>query len=82
MIYGQYPYYLFNQNLFSTYNGQLTEQPNKYLEQQKKIADLVKATSDFIKAAKDIEPEFEQQAAQAFFTEVMRQMEIDRSAQR
>lgn len=82
MIYEQYPYYLFNQNLFSSYNMQQIREQNQYWEQQKNIADLVKATSDFIKAAKAIKPEFEQQAADAFFTEIMRQMEMDRSAQR
>lgn len=64
-MYNQYPYNLFNPNYINNYNNQQIEAQRKYWEQQGKIRDLVKALHDFLDAAKDISPEYQQQAFEA-----------------
>ena len=49
----------------------------KHWEQQKKIGDMVKAISDYFKAARDIEPEYQQEAMNACLAEIAVQAAID-----
>lgn len=70
MMYNQYPYNLFNPTYITNYNLQQLEEQRKYWEQQKKIEDLVKALHDFLDAAKDIAPEYQQQAFNACCAEI------------
>ena len=64
-------------NYINNYNCQQMEEQRKYWEQQGKIRDLVKALHDFISAAKDITPEYQQQAFDACCAEIAWQAAID-----
>ena len=56
---------------------QQAEAQRKHWEQQKKIGDMVKAISDYFKAARDIEPEYQQDAINACLAEIAVQAAID-----
>ena len=82
MIYNQYPYNIYNPAYVNpTYLQQLESQiqqaVNKQWEQQKKIGDMVKAISDYCSAAREIAPEYQQEAMKACFAEIARQAAID-----
>ena len=84
MIYNQYPYSIYNPTYVnSAYLQQLeaqrqqAEARRKHWEQQKKIADMVKAISDYFEAARDIEPEYQQEAMNACLAEIAVQVAID-----
>ncbi len=77
MIYNQYPYNLFNPAYITNYNLQQLEEERKYWEQQRKIRDMVKAIHDYFDAAKDIEPEYRQQAISACCAEVAAQIAME-----
>ena len=84
MIYNQYPYSIYNPTYVNpTYLQQLEAQrqqieaERKHWEQQKKIRDMVKAISDYCDAARDIEPEYQQEAMTACLIEIARQAAID-----
>ncbi len=84
MIYNQYPYSIYNPTYVnSAYLQQLeiqrqqVEAERKYWQQQEKIKDMVKAISDYCKAAREIEPEFQQQAINACLVEIGIQAAID-----
>ena len=55
---------------------QQAEAQRKHWEQQKKIGDMVKAISDYFKAARDIEPEYQQEAMNACLAEIAVQAAI------
>lgn len=81
MSYEKYPYNIFNPNYMNPdYLQQL--QMKRHYEQQKKIGDMVKAISDYCKAARDIEPEYQQEALAACLAEAMRQASIDQQRNR
>lgn len=75
MIDNQYPYnhpaYIANDSL-----GQAEEQ-RKYWEQQKKIGDMVRAVRDYFNAARDIAPEYRQQAG-VCCAEIVAQIALER----
>ena len=84
MIYNQYPYNIYNPNYVNpAYLRQLEmqrqqiEAQRKHWEQQKKIGDMVKAISDYFKAAREIEPEYQQEAMNACLAEIAVQAAID-----
>ncbi len=82
MIYNQYPYNIYNPTYVnSTYLQQLQLQcqqaEQKHWEQQKKIRDMVKAISDYCSAAREIEPEYRQEAMNACLAEIAMQAAID-----
>ena len=84
MIYNQYPYSIYNPTYVNpAYLQQLeaqrqqAEARRKHWEQQKKIADMVKAISDYFEAARDIEPEYQQEAMNACLAEIAVQATID-----
>ena len=84
MIYNQYPYSIYNPTYVNpVYLQRLESQrqqigaERKYWEQQKKIRDMVKAISDYCGAARDIEPEYQQEAIAACLIEISRQAAID-----
>ena len=84
MIYNQYPYSIYNPTYVNQdYLQQLEvqrqqiEAQRKHLEQKKKIGDMVKAISDYFKAARDIEPEYQQEAINACLAEIAVQAAID-----
>ena len=91
MNYNQYPYSIYNPTFVNQdYLQQLEvqrqqieaqrqqiEAERKYWEQQKKIGDMVKAISDYCSAARDIEPEYQQEAIAACLVEIARQASID-----
>ena len=84
MIYNQYPYSIYNPTYVNpAYFQQLethrqqAEAQRKHWEQQKKIGDMVKAISDYCKAARDIEPEYQQEAINACIAEIAVQAAID-----
>ena len=84
MIYNQYPYSIYNPNYVNpAYLQQLEAQrkqidaQSKHWEQQKKIHDMVKAISDYCGAAREIEPEYQQEAITACLVEIARQAAID-----
>jgi len=84
MIYNQYPYSIYNPTYVNpVYLQQLEAQrqqieaQRKHLEQQKKISDMVKAISDYCNAAREIEPEYQQEAITACLIEISRQAAID-----
>lgn len=82
MIYNQYPYSIYNPTYVNpTYLQQLETQcqqaVHKQWEQQKKIGDMVKAISDYCSAAREIEPEYREEAMNACFAEIARQLVID-----
>lgn len=85
MIYNQYPYSIYNPNYVNPdYLQQLevqrqqAEAQRKHWEQQKKIGDMVKAIADYFKAAREIEPEYQQEALNACLAEIAVQAAIDR----
>ncbi len=83
MIYNQYPYNIYNPNyLEKSYLQMLRtnmqkEAQNKHFEQQMKIKDMVKAISDYCEAAREIEPQYWQEATVACVAELCRQISID-----
>lgn len=84
MIYNQYPYNIYNPTYVNpTYLQQLEAQrqqmeaERKHWEQQKKIRDMVKAISDYCDAAREIEPEYQQEATAACLIEIAKQAAID-----
>ena len=84
MIYNQYPYSIYNPTYVNpSYLQQLeaqrqqVEAQRKHWEQQKKIGDMVKAISDYFEAARDIEPEYQQEAMNACLAEIAVQAAID-----
>ena len=91
MNYNQYPYSIYNPTYVNTtYLQQLEAQrqqfeaqrqrieaQRKHLEQQKKIGDMVNAISDYCNAARNIEPEYQQEAITACLMEIARQAAID-----
>ena len=84
MIYNQYPYSIYNPVYVNpNYLQQLeaqrqqVEAERKHWEQQKKIMDMVKAISDYCDAARDIEPEYQEEAMAACLFEIARQVAID-----
>ncbi len=84
MIYNQYPYSIYNPTYVNPdYLQQLEAQrqqieaQRKHLEQQKKITDMVRAISDYCSAAREIEPEYQQEAIAACLIEISRQVAID-----
>lgn len=82
MIYNQYPYNIYNPTYVnSTYLQQLQLQcqqaEQKHWEQKKKIRDMVKAISDYCSAAREIEPEYRQEAMNACLAEIAMQAAID-----
>ena len=81
-MYNQYPYNLFNSSYINNYNAQQMEAQRKYWEQQGKIRDLVKALHDFLDAAKDITPEYQQQAFDACCAEIAIQAAIEQQKNR
>ena len=89
MIYSQYPYNIYNPTYVNPdYLQQLETQrqqmeaKRKYFEQQKKIGDMVKAISDYCSAARDIEPEYQQEAIAACLVEIASQASIDEQRNR
>ena len=89
MIYNQYPYSIYNPVYVNPdYLQQLEAQrrrleaERKHLEQQKKIGDMVKAISDYCNAARDIEPEYQEEAMTACLIEIARQAAIDQQRNR
>ena len=77
MIYNQYPYNIYNPTYVNPAYLQQLEAQLKHWEQQKKIGDMVKAISDYFKAARDIEPEYQQEAMNACLAEIAVQAAID-----
>ena len=80
MIYNQYPYNIYNPTYINpAYEAQRqqAEAQRKHWEQQKKIGDMVKAISDYFKAAREIEPEYQQEAMNACLAEIAVQAAID-----
>ncbi len=84
MIYNQYPYNIYNPNYVNpAYLRQLEmqrqqiEAQRKHWEQQKKIGEMVKAITDYFNAAREIEPEYKQEATALCLIEIARQAEID-----
>ena len=73
MIYNNYPYNLFNQTAMDAYYQQQAYQQYHY-EQQKNVVDMVKALSDFFDAAQKVAPEYQKQATDACFAELLRRM--------
>ena len=73
MMYNYYPYNLFNQNAMSAYDQQQAYQQYHY-EQQKNVVDMVKALSDFLDAAQKVAPEYQEQATNMCFVEILRHM--------
>lgn len=76
-MYNQYPYNLFNPSYINNYNSQQMEAQRKHWEQQGKIRDLIKALHDLLDAAKDISPEYQQQAFEACCAEIAAQAAIE-----
>lgn len=82
-MFNQYPYNLYNPNYVNAaYLQQIeaqrrAEAEKKFWEQQGKIKDMVKAISDYFSAARDIEPEYQQEAIAACLVEIARQAAID-----
>lgn len=76
MIDNQYPYnypaYIANDSL------RQAEEQRKNWEQQKKIGDMVRAVRDYFNAARDIAPEYRQQAAGACCAEIVAQIALER----
>ena len=58
------------------------EAQNKHFEQQMKIKDMVKAISDYCEAAREIEPQYWQEATAACVAEIGRQISIDLQRER
>lgn len=77
MIYNQYPYSIYNPTYVNPAYLQQLEAQRKHGEQQKKIGDMVRAISDYFKAARDIEPEYQQEAMNACLAEIAMQAAID-----
>ena len=84
MIYNQYPYSIYNHTYVNPAylqqheaQRQQAEAQRKYWEQQKKIGDMVKAISDYFKAAREIEPEYQQEAIHACIAEIAMQAAVD-----
>lgn len=89
MTYNQYPYNIYNPAYVnSAYFQQLEAQrrqmeaERKHWEQQKKIADMVQAISDYFDAAREIKPEYWQEATAACLFEISRQMNMDQQRNR
>lgn len=74
MICNQYPYDLFNPAYIAGCNIQQMKEQRTYWEQQKKIGDMVRAIHDYFDAARDIEPEYRQQAIDACCAEIAAQV--------
>lgn len=82
MIYNQYPYNIYNpayvnQTYLQQPEIQHQQAERRYWEQKKKIGDMVKAISDYCKAAREIEPEYQQEAMNACLAEIAMQAAID-----
>jgi hypothetical protein len=84
MNYNQYPYHIYNpiyvnQDYLQQLQAQQqqAEAQRKHWEQQKKIGDMVKATSDYFRAAREIKPEYQQEAMNACLAEIAMQAAID-----
>ena len=82
MIYNQYPYKIYNPAYVNSTDSQPLETQcqqaeRRHWEQQKKIGDMVKAISDYCSAAREIEPEYQQEAMNACIAEIARQAAFD-----
>lgn len=88
MIYSQYPYNIYNPDYLEQVSLQRLqtkmqiEAQNKHLEQQMKIKDMVKAISDYCEAAREIDPQYWQEATAACVVEIGRQISIDLQRER
>lgn len=68
MYYNQYPYNIFNPALF-----QQIEQQNYHQEQQQQILKMRKAIKDYIEAARQVAPEYQQEAINQCLEEILLQ---------
>lgn len=88
MVYNQYPYNIYNPDYLKNVSLQMLqarmqlEAQYKHFEQQMKIKDMVKAISDYCEAAREIEPQYWQEATAACVAEIGRQISIDLQRER
>ena len=68
MYYNQYPYNIFNLALL-----QQIEQQNYHQEQQQQIMKMRKAIRDYIDAARQVAPEYQQEAINQCLEEILLQ---------
>jgi len=83
MIYSQYPYNIYNPAYVNSaylrqFEARCQNAERKHWEQQKKIRDMVKEISDYCSAAREIEPEYRQEAMNACLAEIAAQAAVDR----
>ena len=88
MVYNQSPSNIYNPDYLKNVSLQMLqarmqlEAQNKHFEQQMKIKDMVKAISDYCEAAREIEPQYWQEATAACVAEIGRQISIDLQRER
>lgn len=81
MFYNQYPYNIFNQNYYVDYLGRkqilMQVEQQHHNEQQQNIVEMRKAISDYFRAAKKVTQDYQQEAVQACFDEILKQAVFD-----
>jgi len=75
-MYSNYPYGIFNPEVMRARLAQQQEAQRQW-EQNKNISDMVKAISDYCEAARKVDPDYQQAAFDACWSEIVRQATKD-----
>lgn len=79
MMYPNYPYGIFDQELLRAYQQQ--QEAQRQCEQNKNIYDMTKALHDFLDASQKVHPDYQQMAYQACFAVIADHMQKNNGGQ-